>query len=117
MLVNYEDRVRSALRLVLTQEPDLNVVGEAANALNMLSCMRFALPDVLLLDWELPGLGNPELLHAIRFLYPNLRVIVLSPRPEAEGEAMSAGAAAFVSKCDPPEALISTLRGLSTRPD
>jgi DNA-binding NarL/FixJ family response regulator len=111
LLADDQPGVCSALRLLLEQEPGLRVVGEAAEAEELLAQMQAACPDLVLLDWELPGLDAASLPSALRLRYPQLRVIALSGRPEARQAALQAGADAFVSKGDPPERLLATLRG------
>ena len=110
LLADDQPQVRSALRLLLEQDPEMNVVGEAANAEELFVQVQATRPDLLLLDWELPGLQptNP-LLPALRALCPRLSVIALSGRPEVYREALAAGADAFVSKGDPPERLLSAV--------
>jgi len=66
-----QPNVRSALRLLLEQDPGVSVVGEAAEAEGLLAGVRATRPDLLLSDWELPGLqaANP--------LLPTLRALSL----------------------------------------
>jgi DNA-binding NarL/FixJ family response regulator len=110
LLADDQPKVRSALRLLLEQEPELSVVGEAATAEGLLAQVRAAHPDLVLLDWELPGLQAAHpLLPALRALNPCLSVIALSGRPEVYQAALAAGADAFVSKGDPPERLLSAV--------
>ena len=101
--------VRSALRLLLEQELGLHEVSEATNTSDLLSQLETNCPDLVLLDWELPGSKNVELLPSLRTKYPQLFVIVLSGRSMARQAALSAGADAFVGKGEPPEVLLSTL--------
>ena len=110
LLADDQPQVCSALRLLLEQDPEMNVVGEAAKAEDLLAQVGATRPDLLLLDWELPGLQptNP-LLPALRALCPRLSVIALSGRPEMCRAALAAGADAFVSKGDPPERLLSAV--------
>jgi DNA-binding NarL/FixJ family response regulator len=108
LLADDQAKVRSALRLLLEQEEDIEVLGEAVDATGLLDWVKVASPDLLLLDWELPGLG-PGLLAALRELCPSLDVIALSGRPESRQAALSAGADAFVSKGDPPEKLLAAI--------
>jgi DNA-binding response OmpR family regulator len=70
-------------------------------------------PDVVLLDWELPGRPAAALLFALHGVEAKPKVIVMSVRPEAEAAALEAGADAFVSKGDWPERLLDALRRLS----
>jgi len=114
LLADDESKVRSALRLLLEQKPGLSVVGEATEAGEVLEQVQAACPDLLLLDWELPGQQAADLLPAIRRCCPHLLVIALSGRPEARQAALAAGADAFVSKGDPPDRLLATVGAAST---
>jgi DNA-binding NarL/FixJ family response regulator len=109
LLADDQAEVRSALRLLLEQEPGLAVVGEAVDAQDLLSQATVAQPDLVLLDWELPGSPAADLLLALRASCPAAKVIALSGRPEALREALAAGIDAFVSKGDPPERLVAAL--------
>jgi DNA-binding NarL/FixJ family response regulator len=106
--------LHSALRLLLEQEPGMELVGEATNADGLLAAVLAVRPDLLLLDWELPELrvtnGGSRLLAALHARLPALYVVVLSGRPESNRSALAAGADGFVSKADPPEILLTTLR-------
>ena len=109
LLADDQSKVRSALRLLLDQEPELSVVGEATEADELLAQVGTACPDIVLLDWELPGLSRHDLLSTLRARCPHLKVIALSGRPEARQAALAAGADAFVSKGDPPEQLLAAV--------
>ena len=109
--------VRSALKLLLEDQPGWQIVGEAHDVISLFSILRTVRPDVILLDWELPGLMHAGELAALRVQCPELQVLVLSGRPEAQREALVAGASAFVIKGDPPEGLILTLAALDSTSD
>lgn len=104
--------VRSALRLLLTQQPGVVVVGESADSSATLTLAELTEPDVLLLDWELPGMPPRTLLRLLRCLSPALRVVAMSSRPEAAAAALDCGASAFVSKAHPVEHLLAVLQGV-----
>jgi DNA-binding NarL/FixJ family response regulator len=110
LVADDQSKVRSALRLLLEQQPDLNILGEAVDAQGLLDWASAVCPDVVLLDWELPGLGANSLLPTLRQLCPHLKVIALSGRLEARGAALAAGADVFVSKGDLPERLLAAVR-------
>jgi len=112
ILADDHAEVRSALRLLLEQEPALHIIGESIEAADLLTQVRTVSTDLVLLDWELPGLHPNDLLHQLRSYAPDVLVVALSGRPEARRLALTAGADAFVSKGDPPERLLSTLRSL-----
>ena len=63
LLADDHPRVRSALRLILEQEPNFQVVGETADATGLLLAVNEKAPDLVLLDWELPGLPVAQLLR------------------------------------------------------
>lgn len=109
LLADDEPTLCSALRLLLDQEPRLLVVGEAAESGNTLQQVATLQPDVLLLDWELPGAPTAALVRALHTAVPGVRIIAMSSRPEAQRAALAAGAAAFVSKGDPPDCLLETI--------
>ena len=106
---NREIWVRLALRILLEQTAGLTIVGEASNAQNLLAQTGAEHPDLVLLDWALPGLHDNGTLRTLRQVCPDSSVIVLSGRPEARKTALAAGANAFVSKVDPPERLLAAI--------
>jgi DNA-binding NarL/FixJ family response regulator len=117
LIADDQPQVRSALRLLLKQEPGVTVVGEAEDTQQALELAAGQRPDLVLLDWELPGpwaaqpLKNAGqcLLPALRAQCPQVKVVALSGRPEARRAALAAGADAFVSKGDPPERVLAAV--------
>jgi DNA-binding NarL/FixJ family response regulator len=113
LLADDHREVLSALRLLLDDEAGLQVVGEATDVRALLTATAALAPDIVLLDWELPGLPGLPSSDVIRELLArrrDLTIIALSGRTEAERVALQAGASAFVSKGDPPERLLEVLR-------
>ena len=78
LLADDQSKVRSALRLLLEQEPGMSVVGEAVEDEDLLAQVEATQPDLVLLDWELPGLRTDDWLSTLRTLCPRLKVIVCS---------------------------------------
>lgn len=113
LLADDQIAIRSALRLLLEQEPHLEVIGEAHDAGSLLAALQTSRPDVVLLDWELPGMSASALTQRLREFHPQMCIIALSSRPEAEIAAMLAGADAFIDKCSPPDSLIDTFETLA----
>jgi DNA-binding NarL/FixJ family response regulator len=107
-----QPRVRFALRILLEQQPGWQVTGEAADAQVLLDRALGGCPDLVLLDWELPGLPATELLTILRRACPHLRVVFMSGREEQRQAALQAGADVFAYKADPPEKLLGLIRGL-----
>ena len=117
LLADDQELLRSALRLWLEQQPYIRVVEEAAELSSLLAKIELALPDILLLDWELPGLSlknsGYQLLHTLRRGFPQMRVIALSSHPESKRSALDAGVDAFVSKTAPPDYLLDAFNLVS----
>ena len=109
LLADDQMKVRSALRLLIEQELAFNVVGEAGAADELLRGILKAYPQVVLLDWELPGLPDQHKLDSMRLLDPHLRVIALSGQPEARKQALAEGVDLFVSKSDPADGVLKAL--------
>ncbi len=112
LLADDQPAVRSALHLLLEQEAGFQVVGEAADATGLLLAAANKAPDLLLLDWELPGLPAEQLLRLLRYERPSLKIIAMSSKPEAHQAALDAGVHAFVSKSEPPERVLAIIRAL-----
>ena len=109
LLADDQPEVRSALRLLLEQDDEAIVVDEVTRAEELFAQLETACPDLVLLDWELPGLQATKSLRELRSRYPHLSVFVLSSRPEAHQAALAAGADAFISKGDAPEVLLAAV--------
>ncbi len=111
LLADDEPKVVAALRLILEQLKDVELVDEVSDAASLTNRLKEAPPDLLLLDLELPGLHSGALLSDIRRHAP-LKVIVLSGRCQAPQMGLVSGADAFVSKCEPPDHLFAALRAM-----
>ena len=112
LIADHDPRVRAALQMLLGQNPEW-VVGENSDVESMVKQIREFKPDLLLLDWEMPGCPAAALLLALKKLKATPKVIALSRRPESEAAALRAGADAFVSKANPPEEVLEALRTLA----
>jgi DNA-binding NarL/FixJ family response regulator len=109
LLADGESNVRYGLRVLLEERPEFEVVGEAADAEDLLAQIETACPDLVLLSWVLPGLAGTDLLLALRSVCDDVYVIVLSGRPEARQAILDAGANAFISKVESPERLLAVI--------
>jgi DNA-binding NarL/FixJ family response regulator len=110
-----QSMVRYGLRILLEQQRGWQITGEAASAQELIEQMSYDSPDIVLLDWELPGMPLDRLLKSLRQACPELQVISLSGRYELRQAALEAGADAFASKAEPPEKLIQLIGQLMKR--
>ncbi|HZS86327.1 MAG TPA: response regulator [Chloroflexota bacterium] len=112
LLADGDPDVRGALRLVLTHDLGMQVIGEPADATNLRAQVLGLRPDLLLLDWALVGDAAADTIAGLRALAPGLRIVILCAHPETRPQAFAAGADAFVSKTEAPAQLLATLRAL-----
>ncbi len=92
--------LRAGLRALLNAEPDLEVVGEAADGHQTLRLARELSPDVVLLDISMPGPGGIEVTRQVKQVLPNTRVLILTVHEDESllREAIRAGAAGYIIK-------------------
>ncbi|HEX8342912.1 MAG TPA: response regulator, partial [Tepidisphaeraceae bacterium] len=109
---------REGLIALLSQEPYLEVVGEAPDGEVAVDLARSLQPDVLIVDVSMPGLNGLQVTSAVRRDVPRTRVIGLSmhEREDMANALREAGAAAYFTKSGPTEALIATLRSFASEP-
>jgi DNA-binding NarL/FixJ family response regulator len=104
--------MRSALRILLTPDEGLVIVGEAASGASVLPLVEEHQPDVVVLDLQMPHMDGFQCLEQLRARYPEVRCVVLSASddPEAIGAALSRGAAGYVLKSINPLDLPAAIR-------
>ena len=112
LIADDNPEVRSALRLLLEQEPLQALITEASDTQSVLAHLNESCPMAILLDWELPGLHKNGVLQELRSYCRNVKIIALSSKYEARREALATGVDAFVSKTEPPEQIVSILYSL-----
>ena len=92
--------VRSGLKQLFAQISDFQVVGEAANGAELLAQLRELAVDLVLLDFDMPGISGADLIARVRTHYPQLPLLVLSMHNEAHLalRALKAGATGYITK-------------------
>ncbi|MBI3531134.1 MAG: response regulator transcription factor [Burkholderiales bacterium] len=104
--------VRSGLKQVFSLAPDLEVVGEAINGNEVLAFLRQQIPDLLLLDINMPGLSGPDLIARVKAHWADLPILVLSMHNEVQVAArvLKAGANGYVTKDSEMDVLLGAIR-------
>ncbi|PKO15593.1 DNA-binding response regulator [candidate division BRC1 bacterium HGW-BRC1-1] len=104
--------IRRGLRDILGSEPEFTVVGEAANAQEILAQLRSLKVDVLLMDITMPGRNGIEVLKDVHLEWPDLPVLMLSIHPEDQYamRALKAGAVGYLTKESAPEELVGAVQ-------
>jgi DNA-binding NarL/FixJ family response regulator len=111
MLVDDQELVRAGFRLILDLEPDLEVVGEAADGDECLRRVRDLEPDVVLMDIRMPRLDGIETTARLAAAGgPKVLVLTTFDLDEYVYRAMRAGASGFLLKDVPREQLVAGVR-------
>ncbi|MFI6149391.1 response regulator [Streptomyces sp. NPDC051109] len=113
VLADDERMVRTALRVILEAEPDLEVVGEAATGAEAVPLVRSLAPDVVLMDVRMPeidGIRATEQIMASLAEPPRIVVVTTFENDAYVYDALRAGAAGFLLKRADPDELIGAVR-------
>jgi DNA-binding NarL/FixJ family response regulator len=104
--------LRAGLRTVLSAEPDIEVIGEAADGDTALELARALQPDVLVTDISMPGANGIEVARQARTLAPGTRVLIVTMFEDESllRAALAAGAAGYLSKRSVTSDLIKAVR-------
>jgi DNA-binding NarL/FixJ family response regulator len=115
LVVDDQVMVRAGLRMLLANEPDIEVVAEAGNGREAVAQAARHQPNVVLMDIRMPVLDGLEATRRILAADDSARVLVLTTfnLDEYVFEALRAGASGFVLKDDPPEQLIAAVRTIA----
>jgi two-component system, NarL family, invasion response regulator UvrY len=112
LLVDDHTVVRTGFRLLLESTPDVRVIAEADSG--EAACRRFdeTLPDIVVLDLSMPGIGGLETLRRLRARSPSAKMLALSAHDDVmhARRALRQGALGFLSKRTAPETLLEAVR-------
>ena len=115
LLADDHKLMRSGLRLLIEQQPDLTVVGEAADGREAVALATSLRPDVAVMDISMPNLNGIEAAHQITQSQAELAVIVLSMHPDESYvlRALKAGAKGYLLKDSAESDLITAVRAVA----
>jgi DNA-binding NarL/FixJ family response regulator len=107
--------VREGLRLILEREPDIDVVGETADAAGALALAGSRRPHVMVVDLALGGSDGIALIRDLANRYPRIRLVTVTMHEHEETvrQAFIAGAAGYVVKGAPSADLIAAVRAVA----
>lgn len=100
LIVEDHTLLRAGLRALLTQDPDIEIVGEADNGRDAVQSIGTLTPHLVLMDLSMPGMNGIEAIRDIKRRYPETRVLVLTIHKTDEyiHESLRAGADGYILK-------------------
>ena len=111
MLVDDHAVVREGYRAVIEKQPGLKVVAEAGDGAEAYRLFKATVPDLVIMDLSMPGIGGIEAIRRIRQWDRDARLLVFTMHQNAAFavQAIRAGARGYVTKTSPPEALVRAI--------
>lgn len=110
LVVDDSDVLRTVVSHYLDDESDLQVIASVGNAVEAVEQAQRLVPDVILLDHDMPGRTGLDVLPELRACSPRARIVVFSAAPDIRQRALSRGADEFVGKESPFHELADVLR-------
>ncbi|GAB4451835.1 MAG: response regulator transcription factor [Anaerolineales bacterium] len=112
LLVDDHAVVRSGLRMLLENEADMEIVGEANTGRQALELVQALEPEVVIMDITLPDLSGIEVTRRIKAAHPETAVVALTIHEDQQYffEMLQAGASGYVPKRAAPDDLIAAIR-------
>ncbi|MBN2298041.1 MAG: response regulator transcription factor [Deltaproteobacteria bacterium] len=103
--------VRTGLKQIIADEPDINIIGEVSNGVEVLEFLMKNPCDLVLLDLAMPKRTGLDIISEIKQLQPHIGILVLSIYPEEQYavRALRAGAAGYLTKASAPNELINAM--------
>ncbi|SEL79116.1 response regulator transcription factor [Nonomuraea pusilla] len=116
VIADDEDLIRAGLRIIIDAEPDLTVVGEAADGAAVLPVVRRERPDVVLMDVRMPALDGIQATGRLVGLDrpPKVLVVTTFENDDHVYDALRAGASGFLLKRTRPDELVQAIRLVAT---
>ncbi|HJS20395.1 MAG TPA: response regulator transcription factor [Anaerolineales bacterium] len=116
LLVDDHAVVRSGLRMLLENERDVEIIGEASSAQDAIEAAMTLKPNVILMDIGLPDLSGIDATREIRKRVPDSAIVALTIHEDEEYffKMLEAGATGYVPKRAAPEELLTAIRAAAT---
>ena len=113
-LVDDHPLLRQGIAALISDQPDLQLVGQASNGLEAIEQFRLHRPDVMLMDLQMPGMNGIDAMSAIRAEFPDARFVVLTTYTGDVQivRALKAGARAYLLKSLLHRELLDTIRAV-----
>ena len=116
MLVDDHDVVRCGLKSLLGMDPQIEIVGEAANGVEALERIAACSPDVIVMDISMPKMDGMEATRKISAKFPDCLVLALTVHEDKQYffEMLAAGAKGYITKQAAAEELVSAIKAVAS---
>ena len=114
LLVDDHPLVRQGIRTIIAEKPELVVVGELQDGLELLDCLQDRLPQLVILDISMAPLGGIDATRLIKASHPEIKVLILTlhNRREYVDQARLAGAEGYLLKDEAIKELLPAIEAL-----
>lgn len=115
MLADDHPLARAGIRKFLNKATDIEIIAEAENGYDALELAKRLVPDVLLLDIELPGLKGLEVARELQAIDSPVKILVLSTYDDKQFifSLLGNGASGYLTKEEVPETIVEAVRGVA----
>lgn len=111
-----EDHVlmRKGIKKILQENPELAVIGEASDGLELLHMLEESVPDMVILDISMPRMKGLDAIRLIKGHHPEVKILILTMHKNKEYlyQAMDSGADGYVLKEEPPESFHAAIKAI-----
>ena len=116
MLVDDHRLVRAGLKRVLSESPDIQIVAEASTGEEALDMAKTHMPDLVLMDINMPGIGGLETTRRLKQRMPSIKIIAVSMHLEEPypSRMLAAGANGYISKDSAADEVMAAIRRVSS---
>ena len=116
LLAEDHETVREGLRMIINREPDMEIVGEAADGREAVEKSARLRPQVVVMDISMPGLNGLKATRKLKATYPEVQVVALTRHNEGGylQELLQAGASGYVLKQSSSDELIRAIRAVGS---
>ena len=114
-IVEDQSRYRELLRLILTGADNIQVIFEREHCRNIIDDVVKDMPDVLIMDIDLPGKSGIDAVTELKAVFPEIKILMLTVFEEDEKifAAIKAGANGYLLKKDSPQKILDAIKDLS----
>jgi DNA-binding NarL/FixJ family response regulator len=114
-IVEDQSRYRDLLRLILSGADDIQILFEREHCRNIIDDVVKNMPDVLIMDIDLPGKSGIDAVIELKEVFPEIKILMLTVFEEDEKifAAIKAGANGYLLKIDPPQKILDAIKELN----